>query len=667
MQTVFNAASRSLSGRMLGHALAVMRPMAQDLGDASFTERLDAIRRNYRYVADYFMSGSDDPQRSEVIRSLVREAYELLDDMYLRQRQKESLSYEFREMLRPVEGSANAEDAFRYFWLGPVDQPHLDRFMALVSDPEMEDEALMAVSALTLSLLRSFSELGILTLLRAAEPQFSQCVRERAWVSAILVLLNYDERLRFFPDIVSALQDLLDEEDGRVYACTATTCIVRTLGTDWANGAYESLQQKLLPLLNKHMPESFAKDTISADELDDFSGKLGDEFSDILEEQRREMAKLQEERLDTQFAMFRDMYSTSFFSQPYRWWLPYSDYYLLEEVKQCKQIFGLIPMQDVCDSDRYAFLTTMARIGIVNGQKISDLPVPEQPEGQEQGEYLLCNDYVRQAYRFFRLNPWQIADPFAALSALPSSQIFRLLYSSASEKNILAGHIMRCHSYEMASSIYIQIADTLALPEVYGNLAFCCQKLRRFEEAVANYRKAGSSEWHLRQMEYCYSQLGRYDDALSVCDSLLQLKPESEAYIYEKAKCCERLELYAEALQLFYRLDLLRPDAPSVCRSIAWCSFMCDDKEAALAYYAKLAAAGKEKPIDWLNQGHLHFVYGDRMEAFRYYHRCLLQLASLKDFLQMFRPDRRFLMEKGISKEEIYLMEDQLISAHFGA
>jgi len=226
---------------------------------------------------------------------------------------------------------------------------------------------------------------------------------------------------------------------------------------------------------------------------------------------------------------------------------------------------------------------------------------------------------------------------------------------------------MRCHSYGMAAAIYGEIADTLASPEVYGSLAFCCQKQGRFEEAVSHYRQAGSSEWVLRQLEYCCSQLGLYDEALAVCDRLLLLKPDSEAYLFEKAKCCERLELYAEALQLFYKLDLLRPAAPSVCRSIAWCSFMCDDGEAAAAYYAKLAATGKEKPIDWLNQGHLCFVRGDRMGAFRFYHRCLLQLGNLKDFLQMFRPDRRFLIEKGLGKDEIYLMEDQLISAHFGA
>lgn len=655
---------------MLGHALALMNPWAKELTDAPYLERWQTINRNYRLVSDYYMSGADDPQRMEVIDSLVRDAYLLLDDMYLRRRLNESTDYEFREMLRPAEAATDAASVFRYFWLGMPDDAHIARFGELIADPEMEDEAMMAVSALSLALFRSFSEKSLLALTSAADERCTQYVRERAWVSLILVLLAYDERLRFFPDVVSALQDLLDAYDGRVYAATAMTCIVRTLGVDWANHTYESLQQKLLPLLSKHMPESFDADAISAEELDDFSARMDGEFAELLDEQRREMARMNQLHLDTQFAMFRDMYATPFFSEPYRWWLPYSDYYLPDDVKQHVALFSLIPMQDMCDSDRYAFLTTMARVGLINGQPISELKLPEQQQPAEQGEYLLCNDYVRQAYRFFRLNPWQIADPFLALKALPSSQIFRLLYTSASEKKVLADAIMGCRSYELAASIYQQIADVLSSAEVYGHLGFCHQKVGRFEEAVNCYRKAdgiASSEWLLRQMEYCFAQLEQFDEALAVCERLLAVNPSSEAYIYEKAKCCERLELFAEALQIFYRLDLLHSDVPAVLRSIGWCSLMCDDPDAAMKSYARLAELDKEKPIDWMNQGHLHFIRGERMQAFRFYHRCLLQMNNLKEFLQMFRPDRHFLMEKGLSKDEIYLMEDQLISAHFGA
>lgn len=666
MQTFFNAVQKSLNGRMLGHALALMKPLAQELTGEPYMDRWQTISRNYRLVADYFMQGADDPQRTDVIDSLVREAYQLLDDMYLRKRMQESTSYEIREMLRPTETSDNAADAFRYFWLGPVDDAHLQRFRQLTGDPEMADEALMAVSALTLNLLRCFSCDGLLALIEAADERYEQAIRERAWVSLILVMLTYDDRLRFYPELTDAVQDMLDTEDGRVFATTASTCIIRTLGVDWAGGAFQSFLDRVSPLLNEMVKGVDGSKNFTPEEIDDFEKRLGPEFNDSMKAHDKELNEMREENLDSQYAMFSGMYSVPFFSEPYRWWLPYSDYYLPEEVRNRPMLFRLMAMDNLCDSDRYAFLCTMAQVGLINGKHPDELDLPEIPE-QPRGEYLLCNNYVRQLYRFFRLNPWGIQNPLERLNTVASSPFFRLLYPSAVEKSFLAGHMMRCHAYTSALDVFCSIADALPTAEVLGNTAFCAQKTADYETAARFYEKAVQkepTEWLLRQLEFCYSKDNQTDKALEVCEQLLALQPENEVYLYEKAKCLERLELFAEALQIYYRLDLLRPGRASVCRSVAWCSFLCDDFEAAEKYYCRLAEQGCETPVDWLNRGHLCFATGRRSEAFGFYLRCMWQQDSLKDFLMLFRPDRHFLLEKGVPKNEIYLMEDQLILAH---
>ena len=66
--------------------------------------------------------------------------------------------------------------------------------------------------------------------------------------------------------------------------------------------------------------------------------------------------------------------------------------------------------------------------------------------------------------------------------------------------------------------------------------------------------------------------------------------------------------------------------------------------------------------IDVMNYGHFLFVQGERAEAFRHYKLALSMNDTLKAFLEVFRPDRRILLEKGIPTSDIYLMEDQLIS-----
>lgn len=64
---------------------------------------------------------------------------------------------------------------------------------------------------------------------------------------------------------------------------------------------------------------------------------------------------------------------------------------------------------------------------------------------------------------------------------------------------------------------------------------------------------------------------------------------------------------------------------------------------------------------DYINYGHCCFVKGDRMMAYENYRQAKSMCKSNQEFLDMFRPDRKALMDKGISLEEIYLMEDQLL------
>ena len=176
-------------------------------------------------------------------------------------------------------------------------------------------------------------------------------------------------------------------------------------------------------------------------------------------------------------------------------------------------------------------------------------------------------------------------------------------------------------------------------------------------------QQLGSSEWLYRQMEYCYFAIGDYDDALQMCELLLQIKPDSQAYLYEKANVLIKLELFAEALVILYKLDFLRPNNVTITHEILWCAFVCDDFEAAIRYFKRLEETNTTNAIDWINMGHIHFIQDKRMDAYQSYKRAMMQMADLKKFLAAFRPDRPLLVEKGIRLDEVYLMEDQLISS----
>lgn len=72
---------------------------------------------------------------------------------------------------------------------------------------------------------------------------------------------------------------------------------------------------------------------------------------------------------------------------------------------------------------------------------------------------------------------------------------------------------------------------------------------------------------------------------------------------------------------------------------------------------------GKGRAIDYINYGHCVWLKGDRMMAFENYRQARQMCKSSKEFLALFRPDRRQLVDRGVPLEHVYLIEDQLINS----
>ena len=70
---------------------------------------------------------------------------------------------------------------------------------------------------------------------------------------------------------------------------------------------------------------------------------------------------------------------------------------------------------------------------------------------------------------------------------------------------------------------------------------------------------------------------------------------------------------------------------------------------------------GGASVLDYINYAHCQLLKGDRMMAFEYYRQARQMCKSAKEFFNLFRPDRRALVDHGIPLEQIYLLEDRLI------
>ena len=682
MDKTFGAISRLLAGHMLGHAFELMRPWVVELlkvtGDATPSNRLQSLQQNYQYVVEYFMNDEDNMLREEVTESLIREAFMLLDEVYLEKRLRESKSYEFLQMLKlqaeAVGPRVESEDdlngppqVFRFFWLCKrLEDFDLDVLDEYIHNPEMEEEAQLGLSGLTLNLLRCFSETGLLFLITICRGKHAMTLTERAWVGLILVMMHYDTRLRYFPNVMNAFLDLIATDEGSAFALHAFSALIRTSGVKWATASFSDLQGELTRLVSENLPTKQNKHnliSLSLEDLDDFSKELSEELDSIIEERREAISRLRERHLDANYAIYKNLYNTAFFSDPFHWWLPFDTDYLKEkELDVAGSLEAYFP-DDICDSDRFALITALAMLDNNNG----GLPEGLVPNinGEEEMR-LVCNSYMQQAYRFFTLNPWNISNIFDEVDSLPNSNLLKLLRPSAQDKLRVANQFLTCHAYQTALELYQDNALSMESAETWRNYGLCLQKIKAYEDAVVAYDRSLEvkiSEWALRQKVWCLMKLTRYDEALQALDQLLELQPEDTSYLFEKGKCLEHMELYFEALDIYYKLDMLHPGNMQVMRAIAWCAFISGDTEQAEQYYHKLMKSENRQMIDFLNCGHFLFVQGQRAEAYRHYVQALTLSDSLKSFLTIFRPDRRMLLEKGVPTSDIYLMEDQLILA----
>ena len=81
-------------------------------------------------------------------------------------------------------------------------------------------------------------------------------------------------------------------------------------------------------------------------------------------------------------------------------------------------------------------------------------------------------------------------------------------------------------------------------------------------------------------------------------------------------------------------------------------------------YFVELLRKGSTKPMDYINYGHCLLLKGDRMMAFENYRQARQLCGNVKDFFNLFRPDRRQLVDCGVPVEFIYLIEDQLLKGN---
>ena len=203
-----NTIERALGERMVLHALVILRAWLNELGENNrFEQAFVNIQQQYADIFnDYLVS--EDPEREQKLDALTGDTYRLVDAVYIAIRLQRGLSPDVHGFNRQ-----NPQSVMHYFssclYLTDADE---EWALQVMDDESQASIALMAVAAIAKNLRECFSERGLRILIEGIKAA-NHVVAEQCLANAMLLLVHYDVRIDFFPELQEAFIEAI--EDGQ--------------------------------------------------------------------------------------------------------------------------------------------------------------------------------------------------------------------------------------------------------------------------------------------------------------------------------------------------------------------------------------------------------------------------------------------------------------------
>ncbi|MBO4723730.1 MAG: tetratricopeptide repeat protein [Bacteroidaceae bacterium] len=688
----------------LREALELIKTQMAGVSDWSVLSRYEDIESSYSFMLQYFSQGSPDEHRTEVYRQLIRRALLLNDDVLQARLQPESMLLYYQHLRSRLARTENIEGIrlslesfveisdttahertlgllFDLIWTnGQWSSEDSASILELIDSPlVMEDDSLLVISAVTLSLMERFDPLKCLFLCQAAE-NLSMAVSIRALTGLAVTLGSYKDLLPYFPEIKNRITLLLDTPGIKermlkvqmaMLLCRETKEIDRRMREEFIPTMLRN------PKLGDLMREELEREDVSPDwkewiEKPEVKDKL------------MQMTELQMEGADVYMSTFSHLKNYPFFREIHNWFRVFSldqpDVInsLGETFSKSTVAKSMLSSGMFCNSDKYSFALTFSQIpqeqrdmimGQVDGEfqeEVQEIRSGNLPADAK--ENFAARQYTQDLYRFFNLfsRRHEFRNPFDDnLNLLIDNPLSPLLQTEDSEQAIAAWLLGKGY-YDEAVSAY-RLMESTAHPystdyRFYQQMGYALQRTQCYKEALEAYRRSdilqSDNNWTLRHSAQCLRILGQPVEALNL---LLQAEKNSSDNLslqIQIGDCLVDLKRYDEALTRFFKVDYLKPDYPKAWRAIGWCAFLAGRTDKSIEYYDKLL---KTKPTgnDCLNAGHAYFVDGNIQHAVSLY-RQSRKVLGLEQFESEFEKDRPILIEKGISEQDIPLLLDLL-------
>ena len=233
----------SLAQQTLGRALAQLSLLTK----GTTNETLEDIKSNYQRLLKHWAEKVADPERETIFLHLLRQTYELTDDLLA------------TRSVKPVATNT----LFAKYWEPKRYSASLVEEALLLNKQGDKHQTAWVVSAITLSCIELFDENKLRILFEFCQNQYIQ-TSMRALTGIIICLILYKDRYPLYPAINNRLQILLDDDQMVQNAQNIVKQLIRSKETERIT---QDIQQNVLPTITKLAPK-IHRDILSSDSFD---------------------------------------------------------------------------------------------------------------------------------------------------------------------------------------------------------------------------------------------------------------------------------------------------------------------------------------------------------------------------------------------------------------
>ncbi len=220
-----NTIERALGESMIEHAMVIVRSWLNELGENNpYEEAFNSIENQYNSLFSKWLN-TDDPQAAEELTMITGDAYQLVDAVYAAVRLHRGLSPDMHSF-----NADSPQSVMNYFannvQLRPEDLEWLHDIMA---DESKVSTTLLAANALTRNLRSCFNTDAMLALIDGMNAE-SEMVADQCMANVFTLLIHYDVRIDFFPQIQNAFANAIAEMgDGGDHAFEVLCALTRSV------------------------------------------------------------------------------------------------------------------------------------------------------------------------------------------------------------------------------------------------------------------------------------------------------------------------------------------------------------------------------------------------------------------------------------------------------